>query len=130
MKLDRTLQEIEKSINDIVDIEFDWDGRGFEKPTELSLTNAVKIVKELLKQVDSDDCPWFSPFAYSNEDGYVCIGWQDKGKALHFHIKNDDMDYRKIWNSANNVKSGSEKGYLNPQICLSLWEWLIIEPAF
>ena len=51
MKLDRTLQEIEKSINDIVEIEFDWDERrGFEKPTELTLTNAIKIVKELLPQ--------------------------------------------------------------------------------
>ncbi len=26
MKLDNTLQEIDKSIIDIVDIEFDWDG--------------------------------------------------------------------------------------------------------
>ncbi len=131
MKLDRTLQKIEKSINDIsindiVEIEFDWDGRGFEKPTKLTLTNAIKIVKELLKQVDSDDCLWFSPFAYSNEDGYVCIGWQNENKALHFHTKNDDMDYRKIWCSANNVKSESEEGHLNPQNCLSLWKWLII----
>ena len=130
MKLDHTLQEIEKSINDIVDIEFDWDGRGFEKPSKLSLTNAIKIVKELLKQVDSDDCLWFSPFAYSNEDGYVCIGWQNENRSLHFHTKNDDMDYRKIWGSVNSVKSGSEEGHLNPQNCLSLWKWLIIEPAF
>ncbi len=127
MKLDNTLQEIEKSINDIVDIEFDWEGRGFEKPTKLTLTNAIKIVKELLKQVDSEDCLWFSPFAYSNEDGYVCIGWQNQNQALHFHIKNENMDYRKIWRSANSVKSGSEEGYLNPQNCLLLWKWLINE---
>lgn len=126
-QIDDTLQEIEKSINDIVDIEFDWDGRGFEKPTELTLTNAVKIVKELLKQVNSDGCLWFSPYAYSNEDGYVCIGWHNEGQALHFHIKNDDMDYRKIPNSANDVESGSEEGHLNPQDCLSLWKWLINE---
>ncbi len=128
MKLDRTLQEIEKSINDIVDIEFDWDGRGFEKPTELTLINAVKIVKELLKQVDSDDCLWFSPFAYSNEDGYVCIGWHHEDKALHFRIKNNDMNYRKIWSSSDKTKS--EKKQLNLQNCISLWKWLIIEPAF
>ena len=126
-RIDDTLQEIEKSINDIVDIEFDWEGRGFEKPTELTLSNAVKIVKELLKQVNSDGCLWFSPYAYSNEDGYVCIGWHNEGQALHFHIKNNDMDYRKISNSANDVESGSEEGHLNPQDCLSLWKWLINE---
>lgn len=128
MKSDNTLQKIEKSIIDIVEIEFDWDGRGFEKPTYLTLANAIKIVKELHKQVDAENCLWFSPFAYSNEDGYVCIGWENENRALHFHTKNDDMDYRKIWRSPNN-KSGFEKGHLNPQNCLSLWKWLIRQPA-
>ncbi len=126
-RIDNTLREIEKSINDIVEIEFDWDGRGFERPTELTLTNAIKIVKELLKQVDSDNYPWFSPFAYSDEDGYVCIGWQNENRALYFHTKNDNADYRKIWHSADNIKLGSEEGDLNPQNYLSLWKWLIDE---
>ena len=126
-RIDNTLQEIEKSINDIVDIEFDWDGRGFEKPSKLTLSNALNIMNQLLEKVDSNGYLWFNPFIYSNEDGYVCIGWHNESQALHFHIKNDDMDYRKIWCSANNVKSGSKEGYLNSQNCISLWKWLINE---
>ena len=126
-RIDSTLQEIKKSINDIVNIEFDWEGRGFEKPNELTLSNALNIMNQLLEKVDSNGYLWFNPFIYSNEDGYICIGWHNKNQALHFHIKNDNMDYRRIWYSANNVKSGSEEGHLNPDNCLSLWKWLINE---
>ena len=125
MGVSMRLDDTTSSFNDIVNIKFDWDGREFEKPNALTLSNALNIMNRLLEKVDSNGCLWFNPFIYSNEDGYICIGWHNKNQALHFHIKNDNMDYRRIWRSSNNVESGSEEGPLNPRNCLSLWKWLI-----
>ncbi|RKU12697.1 hypothetical protein C6501_10460 [Candidatus Poribacteria bacterium] len=120
------LQEIEQSINNIVDIEFDWEGKRFEKPSSETLSDAIDLMKSLLLQIYLNNdlwSKWFDPFIYSNEVGYICIGWHYEDKALHFRIKNNDMNYRKIWSSSGKTKS--EKKQLNLQNCISLWKWLI-----
>jgi len=128
---DREVEKVEKSINDIVDIDFDWVGRGFEKPTNLTLTNAIDIVKGLLGQVYSEHCDehsmWFSPSAYSDESGYVYIGWQKKGGSLYFCVKDDEMEYSKSSLSSDEGESGYESGQLNIENCLLLWKRFINE---
>ena len=67
IKSNRGIEEshlIEKDINSILEIDFDWEGSGLEKPLHQSLDFACKFMKSLVDRVFSDEelaTQWISP---------------------------------------------------------------------
>ena len=118
------LETIDKDLQLLSEINENSDNQGFEAPSEMTLTNARKIMKHLLERVDYEQCPWTNPFTYSDEFSYVSMEWHQENRALHFDIKEDDMQYTRIWGRKDNIES--ETSNLGTHNCLSLWKWLII----
>ena len=118
------LETIDKDLQLLSEIKENSDNQGFKAPSETTLTNAREIMKHLLERVDYEQCPWTDPFTYSDEFSYVSMEWHQENRALHFDIKEDDMQYTMIWGRKDNIES--ETSNLSIHNCLSLWKWLII----
>ena len=118
------LQTIDKHLQLLSEIKENSGDQGFKAPSETTLTNAREIMKHLLERLDYEQCPWPEPFTYSDEFSYVSMEWHQENRALHFDIKEDDMQYTRIWGRKDNIES--ETSNLSIHNCLSLWKWLII----
>lgn len=117
------LEKIDRDLQLLSEINEDSDNQGFKAPSETTLTNAREIMKYLLERVDYEQCLWIEPFTYSDEFSYVSIEWHKEDRALHFDIKENDMQYTKIWGRKDNMDSRTSN--LSIHNCLSLWKWLI-----
>lgn len=124
-RIEDSISEIENSISDIVDI--DWKNTSFEKPSNLTISNTRKIMKCIIEKAFHKNHEWMRPSIYSEEDGYVCIGWYNKNLTLYFNIKNDIMNYRKLSPAENGYGRKSESGKINISNCFSIWKWIVDE---
>lgn len=124
-RIEDSISEIENSISDIVDI--DWENTSFEKPSNLTISNTRKIMKCIIEKAFHKNHEWMRPSIYSEEDGYVCIGWYNKNLTLYFNIKNDIMNYRKLSPAENGYGRKSESGIINISNCFSIWKWIVDE---
>ena len=122
-KLEDSISEIENSISDIVEI--DWENTSFEKLSNLTISNTKKIMKCIIEKAFQKNHDWIKPSIYGEEDGYVCIGWYNKNLTLYFNIKNDIMNYRKLSPAENGYGRKSERGIINISNCFSIWKWII-----
>ena len=121
------LQIIDKDLQLLSEIKDNSDNQGFKALSETTLNNAREIIKYLLERVDYEQCPWTEPFTYSDEFSYVSMEWHQENRALHFDIKENDMQYTRIWGRKDNMES--ETSNLSTHNCLSLWKWLINEQS-
>ena len=124
-KLEDSISEIENSISDIVDI--DWENNSFEKPSNLTISNTKNIMKCIIEKAFHNNHDWIKPSIYVEEDGYVCMGWYNKNLTLYFNIKNNIMNYRKLSPAENGYGRKSESGLINISNCFSIWKWIIDE---
>ena len=123
------IKDVKKSIDDIVNIDFDWEGRGLEKPNNITVSTSKEIIVHLLidvfqkKHINN----WTEPFVYSEEGGYICIGWYQKNKTLYFNIKDKIINYRKLFDSEDGNSRKSKHDILNKNNCFSIWKWMFID---
>ena len=124
------IAELEASINSILEIDFDWEGTGLEKPTMKSLERTTEFMKSLINKVFAEHelaMQWQFPHIYSNEAGYICIVWDCNTKKLIFRIKYNDIVYRQmeVDIKTSPKKINSRTGVLNAKNHLSLWKWVV-----
>lgn len=127
-KIEDSISEIENSISDIVDI--DWENTSFEKPSILTISNTKKIMRCIIEKTFHKNHDWIRPSIYSEEDGYVSVAWYNKNLTLYFNIKNDTMNYRKLSPSEYGYGRKSESGIINISNCFSIWKWIVDEYRF
>ena len=128
-RLNTLTKDIKTAIDDIVNIDFDWEGRGLEMPNDITISTSKKIMEHLITQVFKKKHidNWIEPFVYSEEDGYICIGWYHKNKTLYLNIKDKVIKYRKLFNSDNDNSRKSKQGILHNHNCFSIWRWMFID---
>lgn len=124
-RIEDSISEIEKSISNIEDI--DWENTSFEKPSNLTISNTKKIMNCIIKKAFHKNQDWIRPSVYSEEDGYVCIAWYNKNLTLYFNINNDIMNYRKLSPAENGFGRKSESGIINISNCFTIWKWIVDE---
>lgn len=123
--------DIEKDINSILKVDFDWEDSGLEKPSHQSLDFACDIIKSLIDEVFSDEelaTQWISPLhIYSNEAAYICITWNCESRTLIFQIRHDVMKYRQaeVNTDVSPKKILNKTGDLNTENSLEIWKWII-----
>ena len=128
---DKIQSDIEKNINSILAVDFDWEDSGLEKPLHQSLDFARDIIKSLIDKVFSDKelaTQWISPLhIYSNEAAYICITWNCESRTLIFQIRHDVMKYRQaeVNTDVSPKKITNKTGDLNTENSLEIWKWII-----
>lgn len=120
------IEKIESQLQLISALSDNWDGHGSKTPSDMTLVNVQEILEQLYNRVRYDDCLWITPFIYNDENQYISIEWRHNNRSLHFDVKDNSMEYTKIWKASNGNRE-SEDGYFNIQNCISLWNWLIDE---
>ena len=68
---------------------------------------------------------WLTPFISSDEDGYITVSWYREKRTLHIEIEENEAEYTKISRINNNIKM--EADFLDCNIYLTLWKWLLDE---
>lgn len=128
-RLNTLTKNIKTDIDDIINLDFDWESRGLEMPNNITISTSKKIMEHLITQVFKKEHldNWIQPFIYSEEDGYICIGWYHKNKTLYLNIKNKVIQYRKLYNSDNDNSRKSKQGILDNHNCFSIWRWMFID---
>ena len=111
---------VEKQIKQLLLIP---ESEDFKKPSDLSVKNSIDIMTRLIDAVIEAKCLWVDPFVYGDEFGYVLISWRQENKALHFNVKDNDMECKKLTKIKNKIKR--EVTLLSSDNCLSSWKWLI-----
>ena len=114
--------KISKRFKVLAQREDNWDGYDSKKPTELTLSRAQHLIEELLDSTNFAGYSWFTPFIYSDEDGYVTAEWRKGKRSLHFDVQENEAEYTKIWGTSVNMKIHTDS--LNRDDYLTLWEWL------
>ena len=131
LQADKVQSDIEKDINSILEVNFDWEDSGLEKPLHQSLDFACDIIKSLIDEVFSDEklaTQWISPLhIYSNEAAYICITWNCEFRTLIFQIRHDVMKYRQaeVNTDVSPKKIINKTGDLNIENSLEIWKWII-----
>ena len=105
--------------------EDDWDERGSKKPNQLILVHAESLINELHDTITSARHEWLTPFISSDEDGYITVSWYKEKRTLHIEIEENEAEYTKISRINNNIKM--EADFLDCNIYLTLWKWLLDE---
>lgn len=130
-RADKVQSDIKKDINSILEVDFDWEGSGLEKPSHQSLGLACDIIVSLIDEVFSDEelaTQWIDPLhIYSNEAAYICITWKCETKTLIFQIRHDVMKYRQaeVNTNVSPKKIINKTGDLNTENSLAIWKWII-----
>ena len=128
---DKVKSDIEIDINSILEVDFDWEDSGLEKPSHQSLCFACDIIKSLIDEIFSDEelaTQWIDPLhIYSNEAAYICITWKCESRTLIFQIKHDVMKYRQaeVNMDVSPKKINNKIGDLNTENSLAIWKWII-----
>ena len=94
-----------------------------EKPSELALSNAKKVVKELLSAVLSEGKEVLAPFISYDQDGYITFEWRNRKHELYLEITEDKIQYVTVWGI--NIDSEMDAGVPSKDNYLMLWEWLL-----
>ena len=117
-----------KVIDSLADIKDNWDGEGSKKPTKKTIATAKTLVKEFYIQINSSVFDWINPRIYNEQNGYISIEWQNQGRQIYFDIKDDDIEYTKMWKTIDaegNTWRDSETDSVNMDSYIDLWKWLI-----
>ncbi len=128
---DKVKSNIEKDIKSILEVDFDWEDSGLEKPSHQSLYFACDIIESLIDEVFSDEelaTQWISPLhIYSNEAAYICLTWKCESRTLIFQIRHDVMKYRQAEINTNVSPKNiiNKTGDLNTENSLAIWKWII-----
>ena len=115
--------EISEQFDILAQREYNWDGRGSQKPTQLTLIHAKKIIDALLDSVTSVGYRCNMPSISSDGDGNVTAVWYKNERQLHLQIGEHEAEYFKVWGT--NIDTEMDVDFLTPENYLPLWEWLI-----
>ncbi len=102
-----------------------WDGRGSQKPIELTLAHAKVVINALLDSVTSAGHQCNTPSISSDGNGYVTAVWYKNKRQLHLQIGEHEAEYFKVWGT--NIDTEMDVDFLEPENYLPLWKWLINE---
>ncbi len=105
--------------------EDNWDGRGSQKPTELTLVHAKVVMNAFLDSVISAGYRCDTPSISSDGDGYVTAVWYKNERQLHLQIGEHEAEYFKVWGT--NIDTEMDVDFLKPENYVPLWKWLIDE---
>ncbi len=131
LRAEKVQSDIKKDINSILEVDFDWEDSGLEKPLHQSLYFACGIIESLIDEVFSDEelaTQWIDPLhIYSNEAAYICITWKCESKTLIFQIRHDVMKYRQaeVNTNVSPKRIINKTGDLNTENSLAIWKWII-----
>ncbi len=117
-----------KIIDSLSEIKDNWDGEGSKRPTNKTISTAKILVKEFYIHINSSIFHWINPRIYNEHNGYISVEWQNQGRQLYFDIKDDDVEYTKMWKTIDeegNTWRDSETDCPNMDSCIDLWKWLI-----
>lgn len=117
--------EVSEQFDILAKREYNWDGRGSQKPTVLTLINAKKIIDTMLASVISAGYQCETPSIASDGDGNVTAVWYKNERQLHLQIGEQEEEYFKVWGT--NIETEMDVDYLTPERYLPLWKWLIDE---
>ncbi len=118
-------REISGQFDVIEEREDNWDGRGSQKPTDLTLAHAKKVTGGLLDSVTSAGYQCDTPSISNDGDGNVTAVWYKDERQLHFQIGEHEAEYFRVWGT--NIDTEMDVDFLKPEHYLPLWKWLIGE---
>ena len=117
--------EISGQFDILAQWEDNWDGRGSQKPTDLTLVHAKKVMGALLDSIISAGHWCDTPSISSDGDGNVSTVWYKDERQLHLQIGEHEAEYFRVWGT--NIDTEMDVDFLKPENYLTLWEWLIDE---
>ena len=115
--------EISEQFDILAQRENNWDGRGSQKPTDLTLAHAKEVMGALLGSVISAGYQCGTPSISSDGDGNVTAAWYEDERQLHFQIGEYEAEYFRVWGT--NIDTEMDVDFLKPENYLTLWKWLI-----
>ena len=121
------LNEILAELDNLVRWREEWDEDDHEhepeKPSDLALSNAKRVVTELLSAAISEGKDPFTPFISYDEDDYITLAWRNGKHELYLEITEDKTQYVTVWGI--NIDSEMDAGVPSKDNYLTLWEWLL-----
>ncbi len=124
-QIEKQKREISEQFDVLSQREDNWDGRGSQKPTELTLVHAKAIMNALVDSVPSVGYRCDTPSISSDGFGNITAVWYQNERQLHFQIGEHEAEYFKVWGT--NIDTEMDVDYLKPENYLTLWKWLIDE---
>ena len=118
--------EISEQFDILAQREDNWDGRGSQKPTDLTLAHAKKVMSAFLDSAISAGHRYDTPSISSDGDGNVSAVWYKDERQLHLQIGEHEAEYFRVWGT--NIDTEMDVDFLKPDNYLTLWKWLIGEP--
>ena len=118
-------REISAQFDILSQREDNWDGRGSQKPTELTTAHAKVVMGAFLDSVISIGHRCDTPSISSDGDGNVTAVWYKNERQLHLQIGEQEAEYFKVWGT--NIDTEMDVDFLKPENYLTLWKWLIDE---
>ena len=115
--------EISEQFDILSQREDNWDGRGSQKPTDLTLAYAKEVIGTLLDSVIFAGHRCDTPSISSDGDGNVTAAWYKDERQLHLQIGEHEAEYFRVWGT--NIDTEMDVDFLKPDSYLTLWEWLI-----
>ncbi len=117
--------EISEQFDILAQREDNWDGRGSQKPTDLTLAHAKKVMSAFLDSAISAGHRCDTPSISSDGDGNVSAVWYKNERQLHLQIGEHEAEYFRVWGT--NIDTEMDVDFLKPDNYLTLWKWLIGE---
>ena len=115
--------EISKQFGILSQREDNWDGRGSQKPTDLTLAHAKEVMSALLNSVISAGYECDTSSISIDGDGNVTAAWYKGERQLHFQIGEHEAEYFRVWGT--NIDTEMDVDFLKSENYLTLWKWLI-----
>ena len=120
-QVEKQKREISEQFDILAERENNWDGRGSQKPTVLTLIHAKKVIDAMLDSVISAGYRCDTPSISSDGDGYVTAVWYKNERQLHLQIGEYEAEYFKVWGT--NIDTEMDVDFLKPENYLPLWKW-------
>ena len=124
-QVEKQKREISEQFDILAQREDNWDGRGSQKPTDLTLVHAKGVMSAFLDYVISAGHRCDTPSISSDGDGNVTAVWYKNERQLHLQIGEHEAEYFKVWGT--NIDTEMDADFLKPENYLPLWKWLIDE---
>ncbi len=124
-QVEKQKREISEQFDILAQRENNWDGRGSQKPTDLTLVHAKGVMSAFLDYVISAGHRCDTPSISSDGDGNVTAVWYKNERQLHLQIGEHEAEYFKVWGT--NIDTEMDADFLKPENYLTLWKWLIDE---
>ena len=113
--------EISEQFDILTKREYNWDGRGSQKPTVLTLNYAKKVIDAMLASIISAGYRCETPSISSDGFGNVTAVWYKNERQLHLQIGEQEAEYFKVWGT--NIDTKMDVDYLIPDKYIPLWKW-------